>query len=296
MNTRQLQYFLAVIDHHGFTRAAEQLLVAQPSLSQTIKGLEHELGVPLFHRIGRTVSLSEAGRALEGPARLVIRDLATARSVIDELKGVHSGRLELVSMPSPGIEPLTDLIAEYSGAHPGVMLTVAAAFTADEVTAAVREGQSEVGILGTPEPFRSSELDVYPLGAQPLVVIAPRDVLLGDSDSVALADLDGRRMVVSTPGSLMRRVVDEAVDAGVELAIAAEVAHRTSLLSLVEAGVGCAVMPAAWSRLALAMGLPVRLLAPNVSLHLSVVSRRANLTPAAQAFLALVHRSITLGS
>ena len=103
MDVRQLTYFLAVVDHGGFTRAAEQLLIAQPSLSQTIKGLERELGVPLFHRIGRRVVLSEAGEELVGPARVVVRDLEAARSAVDDLRGVRSGRLDVVAMPSPGV-------------------------------------------------------------------------------------------------------------------------------------------------------------------------------------------------
>ena len=70
MDTRKLKYFLAVVDHDGFNRAAEHLLIAQPSLSQTIASLEKELGVPLFHRIGRRAVLSEAGKELVGPARL----------------------------------------------------------------------------------------------------------------------------------------------------------------------------------------------------------------------------------
>jgi len=62
MDTRKLKYFLAVVDHDGFSRAAEHLLIAQPSMSQTIASLEKELGVPLFHRIGRRSVLSEAGK------------------------------------------------------------------------------------------------------------------------------------------------------------------------------------------------------------------------------------------
>ena len=106
MDVRQLTYFLAVVEHGGFTRAAEHLIIAQPSLSQTIKGLERELGVSLFHRIGRRVVLSEAGRALVGPARIVLRDLEVARSAAAELSETLSGRLEMIAMPSPAMEPL----------------------------------------------------------------------------------------------------------------------------------------------------------------------------------------------
>ena len=112
MDTRQLRYFLAVVDQGGFVRAAEHLIIAQPSLSQTIATLERELGVPLFHRVGRKVVLSEAGEELVGPARLVLRDLDAARSSVDAVRGVRSGKLDLTTMPSPGIEPLTTMIAE----------------------------------------------------------------------------------------------------------------------------------------------------------------------------------------
>src|SRR6476469_3213203 len=133
VDTRQLKYFLAVVDHDGFNRAAEHLLIAQPSLSQTIAGLEKELGVPLFHRIGRRAVLSEAGKELVGPARLVMRDLDAAQSAVQALRGVRSGRLDIITMPSPGIEPLTSMIAEFIHAHPSVRLNVGAAFTPEEV-------------------------------------------------------------------------------------------------------------------------------------------------------------------
>ena len=79
MDVRQLGYFLAVVEHLNFGRAAEQLHVAQPSLSQAMGALERELGVPLFHRVGRGIVLSDAGAQLVGPARQVLRDLDSAR-------------------------------------------------------------------------------------------------------------------------------------------------------------------------------------------------------------------------
>ena len=135
MDIRQLKFFLAVVDHNGFSRAAEHLLVAQPSLSQAIANFERELGMPLFHRIGRGVVLSEAGSALVGPARVVLRDLDEAKAIMSELKGLRGGRIDLVTMPSPGMEPLTTILTTFSRAHPDVTVNAEAAFTPEEVLA-----------------------------------------------------------------------------------------------------------------------------------------------------------------
>lgn len=291
MDVRQLTYFLAVVDHGGFTRAAEQLLIAQPSLSQTIKGLERELGVPLFHRIGRRVVLSEAGRELVGPARAVVRDLEAARAAVDDLRGVRSGRLDVVAMPSPGIEPLTSMIAAYTRAHPAVTVSVGAAFTPEEVAEAVRTGSAEIGVLGSERPFRSAEVEVRHLQQHPLVLIVnPQADTFGDGTAVGREDLAGHRVVVSQRGSLMRRLVDDALAGGVPVEIAAEVAHRTSVLPLVLAGVGHAVMPSSWTPMAQQMGLRVVRIEPVTVLHVAVLSRPAHLTPAARAFLAVAAR------
>ena len=296
MDVRHLKYFLAVVDHQGFTRAAERLLIAQPSLSQTIKSLERDLGVPLFHRVGRNVVLSEAGRELVGPARVVVRDLEAARSAIDELKGMRRGRLDVIAMPSPAIEPLTSIIAAYARTHPTVTVNVEAAFTSDDVVAAVRDGSSEVGLLGADRPFRAADIDVLPLGKQPLMlVLNPCSDLFPPAErneddfacglTLRWEDLAGQRMVVSQRGSLMRWAVDEALANGVDLEIAVEVAHRTSVLPLVLAGLGHAVLPSSWSLLARQSGLRTARLDPEVLLHVCALSRAAELTPAARAFL-----------
>lgn len=297
MDVRHLKYFLAVVDHQGFTRAAERLLIAQPSLSQTIKSLERDLGVPLFHRVGRNVVLSEAGRELVGPARVVVRDLEAARSAIDELKGMRRGRLEVIAMPSPGIEPLTSIIAAYARTHPTVTVSVESAFTSDDVVAAVRDGSAEIGLLGADRPFRAADIDVLPLDRQPLVLVLNPQADLpagmgtagddGGCPALRWEDLAGQRLVVSQRGSLMRWAVDEALANGVDLEIAVEVAHRTSVLPLVLAGLGHAVLPSSWSSLARQAGLQTARLEPDVLLHVCAVSRAAELTPAARAFLAV---------
>lgn len=291
MDVRQLRYFLAVVDYGGFTRAAEHLLVAQPSLSQTVKGLERELGVSLFHRIGRRVVLSEAGQELVGPARVAVRSLETARAAVDELRGVRSGRLDVIAMPSPGIEPLTAMIATYTRTHPAVTVNVAAAFTPEEVTDAVRTGSAEIGLLGSDRPYRSAEVEVMHLEQQPLVlIVSPHADTFGADEAIRREDLAGHRVVASQRGSLMRWVVDDALAGGVQVEIATEVAHRTSVLPLVLAGVGHAVMPSSWTPLARQAGLRVMRIEPVTVLHVAVVSRPADLTPAARAFLEVAAR------
>ena len=135
VDVRQLKFFLAVVDHNGISRAATHLMVAQPSLSQAIATFERELGMPLFHRIGRGLVLSEAGTALVGPARVVLRDLDEAKAIMSALKGLRGGRIDLVTMPSPGMEPLTTILTTFSRAHPEVTVNAEAAFTPEEVLA-----------------------------------------------------------------------------------------------------------------------------------------------------------------
>ena len=148
MDARQLRFFLAVIDYEGFSKAAEQLYIAQPSLSQAIAGLERELGVALFHRVGRGVKPTDAGLNLIGPARQVLRDLASAQSAMDAVKGITTGRVEIITMPSPGVEPLTTIMQQFVDDHPDITLSVDAAFIPEEVLHAVRTGACEIGLLG----------------------------------------------------------------------------------------------------------------------------------------------------
>ncbi|WP_243788425.1 LysR family transcriptional regulator [Saccharopolyspora gloriosae] len=287
MDARRLEYFLAVVDHGGFGRAAEVLHLAQPSLSQGIAGLERELGVPLFHRVGRGVVLSDAGTELVGPARQVLRDLRTARSAVDSVKGLLRGRVELATMPSPGVEPLGTLTREFCLRHPGVTVGAEAAFTPDEVVALIKNGTCELGLIGAPEVPNPPGVEVRELEVQEFYLVGASGADFPVHETVSIQDLAGARLIVSPPGSLMRRIVDDVLAAGVDVSIAAEVAHRTSVLPLVLQGVGSAVLPAGWVPLARRAGARIARIDHPAQLHVALVGRAARLTPAASAFLAV---------
>lgn len=288
MDVRQLTYFLGVIDHGGFGRAAEAMHVAQPSLSQSIRTLEKRLGVELFHRNGRRAELTSAGERLVVPARRVLRDLDSAVRAVSSVRELESGTVELVTMPSPGVEPLTGLVTTFHDRYPGMIVNVAAAFTPAETVEAVRSGSAEIGLLGSSGRPQTADLDVCQLESQPLVLISPPGTV-GEGEVIGRQELDGLRFVVSPRGSLMRQLIDDALVHDVGTSVIAEVEHRTSLLPLVCAGVGHTVMPASWREIAQNAGCLVRRIVPEVHLDIFVVSRAGGLTPGAEAMMSLIH-------
>src|SRR5215510_10652648 len=123
MELHQLTYFESVSRHLHFTRAAEELHVAQPSVSQQIRKLEHELGTPLFHRMKRHVALTEAGQTFLPHARAVLQRLEEARVEVQELSGMRKGTLAVGAPPSAGTHLFPRALAAYSRKHPGITLT-----------------------------------------------------------------------------------------------------------------------------------------------------------------------------
>lgn len=285
MDARQLEYFLAIVEHGGFRAAASHLHIAQPSLSQAIAGLERELGVALFHRIGRKVVLSDAGHELVGPARQVARELRTARAAIESVKGIQRGCVELITTSSPGIEPLSTLTARFAVSHPGVTILAAAAFTAEDVVRSVKQGVCELGFVNAIDPIKERGIDVLHLEAQPYALVGGENAPFNDGDNVSADVLATTQLIVSPRGTKMRAVVDDVIAQGVDLRIVIEVAHRTSILPLVLRGVGVAVLPAAWVPLARSAGARVATLSTPRYINVGLLSRKGALSPAARAFL-----------
>ncbi|MFC0106805.1 LysR family transcriptional regulator [Kibdelosporangium aridum] len=290
MDARQLEYFLAVVDHGGVNRAASALFLTQPSLSQAIRALERDLGQELFHRVGRRLVLTDAGRSLVEPARDVIRSLAVARDSVASVAGLVTGCVEIASMPSQAVEPLSGMIREFTEHHPGLKVSVRAASTAPDVIGMVRTGVAELGLLGTSEEPAAADLTLKTLRRQRFVVVAPAG-WFARRKVLKRADLHGQRMIVGQVGTGMRRVVDQMRADGIELTAVVESEHRESILPLVLGGVGLAVLTESWAPLARQAGADVLDLDPPAYLNIALVNRKAWLSPAAEAFIGIAYRS-----
>ncbi|WP_243795341.1 LysR family transcriptional regulator [Saccharopolyspora gloriosae] len=286
MDARQLEYFVTIVDEGGFHRAAERLHVAQPSLSQAVRTLERDVGVALFHRLGRRAVLTEAGRAMLEPARQVLRDLDTTRAAVESVKGLRTGRVQVAVLPSQSVEPLTAMIGRFHEADPGVLVSVQPAFTAPEAADMVRGGRSELGLIGAAEDFALPGLRAHLVERQRFVVVTgPDGPWEPDRKVLGRTDLAGQRVITSPHGNRMRHVVDEIIALGVDLRIVVETAHREAILPLVLSGAGVTLLTEGWAEFARASGARVFDLEPAAELRISLIHRSAPLSPAAQRFL-----------
>lgn len=285
MDIRQLEYFLAIVDEGGFHRAASVLYVSQPALSQAVRSLERDLGAALFHRIGRRAVLTEAGQALIEPARAAVRSLRTARAGVAAVRELRDGRVDVAAMPSQAVEPLTTMVRAFSSRWPGVTVAIKAASTAQDVVTMVRTGAAELGLLAVQGPLPDKDVTAHAVEEQRFVLLTPHDGPFTGQRSIACEELSGRRLVVGQRGTGMRAYVDGLLERGITFSIAAETEHRAALLPLVLAGVGLAVVTEAWRPMAERSGARVLDLEPRSALRVGLISRRGELSPAADAFL-----------
>ncbi|MFI6922488.1 transcriptional regulator CynR [Nonomuraea spiralis] len=145
LELRHLRYLLAVAEHGNFTRAAEELHISQPTLSQQIKQLERTLGVQLLDRTGRTVRLTDAGAVYADHARRALRDLAAAERAVHDVQDLSRGHLRLGLTPTFTAYLIGPLTAEAHTRHPGISLTLTET-TQDRIEAALLADDLDLGI------------------------------------------------------------------------------------------------------------------------------------------------------
>jgi DNA-binding transcriptional LysR family regulator len=293
MERRQLEYFVAIVEHGGFTHAARALRVAQPSLSRAIGNLEHELGVALFHRVGRNAVLSNAGELMVERARLVLRDMDALRATAQAIGSSAAGRVDVAATSSSALEPVISTVAALREHHPGVMVSTRSALSATEVVSMVLHGRCEIGVCASRERPTGRGLLTHHLRDEEFLVVAPPGVALGKDGSVAREDLRGTRFVITQPGTAVRALFDQLAATVGDLTIAAEVGDRSVVLPMVLRGIGASLMPDGWRDLAGRAGAEVYHFAPREQLPQWLVHRSGPITPATQAFLdlTLAHRA-----
>jgi len=241
MELHQLRYFCAVAEAGSFSRAAEQSHVSQPSLSQQIMKLEDELGTRLFDRLGRSVRLTETGQTFLPRARAVLRELEAARGDVAEQKDSVGGSVTIGVIPTVAPYFLPQRLMGFSRKFPQVRLTVV-----EEITPVlldhVRASKADLAILAL--PIRGHEFETFPLLAERLFAALPPGHKLAKRRTLSLKDLRAQPFLLLRDGHCFRDTAVAACDrARLHPQIVFESGQFSSLLSMVEAGMGVSIVP-----------------------------------------------------
>jgi LysR family transcriptional regulator, transcription activator of glutamate synthase operon len=239
---RQLTYFEAVVRCGGFTRAAEDLHIAQPAISAQIRRLESELGVPLLARTSRRVALTEAGELFLARVRRIQGELAAARDELDDVGAVQRGRVVLGATGVLGGFDLPAALAGFAQRYPGVSLSLRSGLVGpllDELA----DGTVDL-VLGPVHADLPPAVVARPLVGDRLVLLAAPG-RLPRGGPVGLADLADEPFVCLPEGSGLRDLLDRmAADAGLPSPVRFEAATPAGVRALVAAGLGVALLAA----------------------------------------------------
>lgn len=245
VNLEQLRAFVAVAQLGNFTRAADQLHLAQPSLSRQISTLEQSLGAELLHRARTGSTLTAAGESLLPLARRMLADAASVRRELDELAGLQRGRVRLGATPTLCISLVAEVLSAFHAAHPGIELHITESGSRGLLDH-LAGGELDLALITTSGAASAERFSVAPLLVEELVVISSAGAPpLTARESIGLGEVAGLPQVAFSSTYDLRATTDAAfAAAGLSPSTVIEGAEMDAVLRFVERGIGVAIVPA----------------------------------------------------
>jgi DNA-binding transcriptional LysR family regulator len=290
MELRQLQYVLQIAAEKNFSRAADKLHIAQPSLSQQLSKLEKELGVMLFQRNTSSVELTYAGSKFVEQAQIIIDGVELLRQEMSDISELRTGRVVVGSMPITGAHLLPHVLPVFKHTYPEVEITLLedSSMNLEKLTAS---GQTDLSLLSL--PLEIPALAYEELGEERIDLAVPPEHPLAkrslDGTKTRLEELKDESFIVLKEGQGFRKMtMDLCRNAGFEPKVVFESNNMETVQSLVATGMGVTLVPHFIARAPRSEFVPVYLpLAdPTPSRTLVVAYRRGRyLSKAAKAFV-----------
>ena len=249
MDLRRLRYFVAVAEELHFGRAAQRLNISQPPLSVQIRTLEREIGAPLLIRTQRRVELTEAGRVLLEEARRLLGQAEAAVIHVRRAAEGTVGRLTIGFVSTVDYSILPPLVRRFRQKYPGITLKLLE-LTGDRQQALLQSGELDLGLSILPSP--ASDLTMRPVFREPLIAAVPASHPLAARRRAALRSLAAEPFI-QFPRELAPGLYDLAIaacqKAGFTPNLSQEAIQMQTILGLVAAGLGVAVVPRCMSKL-----------------------------------------------
>jgi DNA-binding transcriptional LysR family regulator len=291
MELRHLETFVAVAEEASFSRAADRLHVVQSAVSATIRNLEREWGVTLFHRTTHRVELSPDGRTLLPEARAALHAAASVGHAVDEVRGGLRGTIRLGIMQATqgaGGISVAATIAAFRDAHPDVSVEVRQGGSADQAER-VRSGELDLTFLGLPDRELPG-LDVTVLAEPDMVLVCPPGHRLAARKAIELKDLVGEPFADLPPTWGVRIANDRAfAAAGLPHPLAYEINDLATIADFVAHGLAVTVTLEMMLSVRVPLArVPIRR-GPSLAVAIAAPAQRP-LSPAARAFVATARR------
>lgn len=281
---RQLEVFAAVARLESYTRAAEYLHLSQPAVSMQIKQLEESIGLPLFEQIGKKIHLTHAGREFYSYSQGISNLLDEAENVIEELKGVQSGRLA-ISVATTASHFATRLLAAFAQRYEGVTISLDIT-NRESLRRQLEHNEPDMVIMGQPPEGVDVESEIFM--ENPLVMIAPANHALTNKKNIPLKRFADEHFVVRETGSGTRSAIQRFFEEhGVIFHTGIEMSSNEAIKQAVEAGLGLGIVSIHTLELELETKRLVVLDVEDFPIirHWHIVQRSGKrLSPVAQAF------------
>jgi len=290
-----LRAFVAVAEFSSFRAAAESIHLSQPALSRRIDKLEMALGVRLFERTTRSVSLTAVGRDFSHKARSLLDDLEQSLMSMQAVAASQQGEIVIACVPSAVYYFLPKVLRTFHEQYPRIRVRIIDD-SANAVLESVARGEADFGIniIGTQEP----EIAFHVILKEPFVVACHRDHPLATRQRVTWGELAAYDFMTVDKNSGNRLLVDLALaNSRVRPSWCFEARHVSTLLGLVEAGLGVAVVP----RLSMPQGehptlTQLALVEPTIDRNVGLIRRHnRELSPSARKLYELIETTWPLG-
>ena len=241
MDIQSIQAFLAVSASGSFSRAADSLFLTQPAISKRIQALEHALDIALYDRIGKSVRLTEAGRALLPSCRRIIDEIEESRRIVSNLRQTTSGVLRLATSHHIGLHRLPPVLREFSGRYPEVELKLA--FMDSELACQqIINGEIELAIITLPDED-DQRLEMKPVWHDPLCTVVSRQHALAAARRPSMNQLLDHMAILPSPGTYTRQLIDDALGLEESVHTLLETHYLETIKAMVQAGLGWSMLP-----------------------------------------------------
>ncbi|WP_455379982.1 LysR family transcriptional regulator [Acidihalobacter prosperus] len=237
---RQLQIFLAVVEHQSFTKAAEALFLTQSTISVQVKKLTESVGLPLFEQIGRQIQLTDAGEDLYHTAKQIIATLENLEMLVDDHKGLKRGHLKLgVVTTAKYIAP--ELLGEYGVSFPGIQLAMSVT-NRDNIIDRIKRYEDDLFVMGL-VPENEVSVNFKYFAPNPLVVMAPSNHPLCQARGISLQEIAREPFLLREPGSGTREAIMRLFrEHGIKLNVRMELGSNEAIKHGIVGGLGLSIL------------------------------------------------------